>query len=120
MKKFLPKLLLPLIFWAAFIYIVNTFEPPQTFTQISLFQILLFFIPLFLAILFTINLIIRFLLFSLTISLAMCLLILLKGLGGLNPISGLLTLFAFGLLLSYLKQFKRKFQIRTRLTKKIF
>lgn len=120
MKKFLPKLLLPLISWGIFIYIVNTFEPSQTFTQISLFQALVFFIPLILALTFTINLIIRFLIFSFTISAALCLLLLLKGLGGLNPISGLLTLFAFGLLLSYLKQFKRKFQIRHKLTKKIF
>ena len=120
MKKFLPKLFLPLFLWGVFIYIVNTFEPPQIFTQISLFQILLFFIPLFLALTFTINMLVRFLIFSFTIALALCLIILLKGIGGLNPISGLLTLFAFGLLLSYLKQFKRKFQIRTKLTRKIF
>lgn len=120
MKKFLPKLFLPLLLWGVFIYIVNTFESPQSFTQISLFQMLLFFLPLFLAILFTINFVIGFLLFSLTISLAICLIILLKGIGGLNLISGILTLFAFGLLLSYLKQFKRRLKVGTRLTKKIF
>jgi len=98
-------LLVPVfISWGIFIYVVLKVAYPESLTSANTFQIFSFFSSLFLSLSFTINLIVRFMLKSIIVSFGIILILVLKALNSLNIVSFLLTVIAFGLLLSYLKK----------------
>lgn len=107
MFKFLPKIILPLIFWGIFIYIIFNISYPNSLTEATFFQLLSFFLSLFLAIISTINIFLT-LIISTIISLGLILLLILKGFGLLNIVTAILTLVAVGLLLSYFRNINSK------------
>jgi hypothetical protein len=73
---FLLKKLLPFFVSLAFLFILIYFiEPPKTWTEASLFQILVFFIPLLLTFTFFINIFISFLPWSFITSLGLMLVV---------------------------------------------
>lgn len=114
--KFIPAL----TFWGVFSFIIFKIDYPKSLTQATLFQLTVFFIPLFLALSFTINLFFKFLLFSFSISLGIIILLILKALDSLSIISTLLTTIAIFLLLSYFKQLeKKRNNIKTKIAKRI-
>ena len=106
--SYLLKIFPILIFWSAFIYIILYVDYPKSLPSADSFQLLAFFIPLFLALTFTINLLLKFVPSSIFISLGLVLLLILKGLDSLNIVTSLITLIAVVLILSYLKTVKAK------------
>lgn len=105
----MPKLIkfaLPVIFWASFAFVVLRVDYPDTITAASVFQLSSFFISLFFALLFTTRLLLNFA-FSLSVSIGIIILLVLKSLDSLNIVSIALTLIALYLLLSYFKKFKK-------------
>ena len=112
------RLLPVIICWSVFIYVILNISYPDSLTQASFFQLAIFFIPLFLALTFTINLFLRFILFSFSISLGIIILLVLKTLDSLNIASVILTIITISLLLSYFRQMKRKkYDIKSRFPK---
>lgn len=79
-----------LIFWIIWILVIFYVPYPESLTQASLWQILVFFIPLFLALTFTL---------SVPIALGVVFLLLLKALDALNFVSVALVVTAVVLLL---------------------
>lgn len=104
---FILKILPALFFWGIFISVVLMIPYPETLTQASLFQSLIFFIPFFLALTFTINIFLNFLIRSILISATLIVLLILQALQTLNLLTFILTSMAFGLLISYFKKRKR-------------
>ena len=98
------KMLPVLIFWLIFGYVVLMISYPETLTQANIIQLLYFFIPLFLALTFTINLILKFAVRSVLITLTLITFLILNALGILNLVTFVLTPFAFGLFISYFKK----------------
>ena len=111
MFKFLPKFLVAFSFWGIFIYVVLNISYPKSLTEATLFQLLSFFIPLFLALIFTANILLN-IVFSIIISLGLILLLILKGFDLLNIVTGIITLVIVGLLLSYFKKTADGFSIK--------
>lgn len=99
-KKLFPVFLFGLIFTL----VIWQVQPPKHLISINFFQIILFFVPLFLFLLFLINLFVQFLVWSMVISLGLIFLLILKALGSLNPVTLILILTAAGL---FLKSFKK-------------
>lgn len=93
------KIIPALIFWGIWILVIFYVPYPESLTQASLWQILAFFIPLFLALTFTL---------SAPVALGIVFLTLLKALDTLNFVSAILIIVAVGLLLSYFKRGKGK------------
>lgn len=83
-------------------------EYPKSLTQASLFQILAFFIPLFLALSFSVNLIFNYLTLSCILSLGIILLLTLKSLDALNLVTAALTILAIYLFFSYFQKSRKK------------
>ncbi len=108
MSKNFIKIFPALFFWGVFIYVIFYVPYPESLTQASLFQILAFFVPLFLGLTATLNLFLRFIFFSTSISLGIIFLFLLKALDALNFVSVVLIIVTVGLLLSYFKKTKSK------------
>jgi len=108
MPKIILKIFPALIFWGIFIFVIFQLPYPESLTQASLFQLLAFFIPLFLALVLTLNLFLKFIFFSASISLGIIFLLLLKALNTLNFVSAALIIVAVGLLLSYFRKNKVK------------
>jgi len=96
-----------LISWGIFIYVILKVPYPDSLTSANTFQIFSFFTSLFLSLSFTINLLLHFMFKSIIISFGIILILVLKALNSLNFVSFILTVIAFGLLLSYLKKSKR-------------
>ncbi|MBI2017576.1 hypothetical protein HYS92_00850 [Candidatus Daviesbacteria bacterium] len=107
MVKIFIKVLPALISWAIFIFAVLYIPYPETLTQATIFQILGFFIPLFLAITLTLNIFLKNIFISFSISLGITMLLLLKALGSLNLVTGILTIISVGLLISYFRKIKK-------------
>ena len=63
MPKIILKIFPALIFWGIFIFVIFQLPYPESLTQASLFQLLAFFIPLFLALVLTLNLFLKFIFF---------------------------------------------------------
>ena len=95
------KILLALIFWGIFSYVIIYVNYPESLTQASTGQLLYFFIPLFLAIIFTVNILLRSIIRSILIAFGVIILLVLKALDSLNLVSAGLTIIAIGLLFSY-------------------
>lgn len=102
------KLIPALIFWGIWILVIFYVPYPESLTQASAWQMLAFFVPLFLALTFTLNLFFNFIFSSAAISLGVVFLLLLKALNALNFVSATLTIVAVGLLLSYFRKEKGK------------
>lgn len=106
-KNFL-KIFPALIFWGIFILVLFQVEYPKSLTQASLFQILIFFIPLFLSLSFSFNLFFKNIYSSITMSMGVALLLILKSLDALNLVTGGLTILAIYLFLSYFRKAKKR------------
>lgn len=107
MSKFLIKTIPAAIFWGIFILMVWYIPYPETLAEANYKKVFSFFIPLFLALTLAINLIFKNILSSASISLGLILLLILKALDSLNLITGILTVLAVGLLVSYFKKHKK-------------
>lgn len=101
------KVTLALIFWSIFTYVILQVPYPNSLTQATLFQLLAFFISLFLAITFTLNIFLNLILLSVTLALGIIFLLILKALDSLNIVTAVITLIAIGLLFSYFRKIKR-------------
>lgn len=107
MFKVILKFIPALFFWGIFIYVIFVIPYPDSLTQTSVYQLLYFFTPLFLALIFTINLLLKSMIRSILISFGILVLLILKALDSLNIVSAGLIILAVGLLLSYFKPPKR-------------
>lgn len=108
MFKFLFRVIPILFFGAIFIFVVLQVPYPQTLTQANIIQLLLFFIPLFLALSATINLFLKNILSSSSVSLGLIFLLILKALDSLNLVTGILIVISVGLLVSYFRKMRGK------------
>lgn len=108
MLKLILKILPALFFGGVFLLAVFQIPYPETLTQANSLQILGFFIPLFLLISFVINIIIKNLFLSSSISLGIIFFLLLKALDSLNLVTGGIIGVAVMLLVSYFRKTKKK------------
>lgn len=106
--SFLLKFMPAILFWGAFIFFVLMIPYPQTLTEANALQISLFFIPLFLALMFSFNIFLKNALISFSISLGLIFLLVLKALNSLNIVTGILIIISIGLFLSYFKKIKKR------------
>lgn len=97
-----------LIFWGIFIYVILQIPYPENLTAANATQLLSFFIPLFLAITLTLNLVLKNIFISSSISLGLIFLLFLKALDSLNLVTGILIIISVGLLASYFRKIKKK------------
>lgn len=111
------KITVALIFWAIFMVVIFQLPYPQTLSQANALQILGFFIPLFLAISFTINLFLKNLFSSSSISLGIIFLLILKALDSLNLVTGTIIVIVVLLLVSYFRKIKKQKKSLTKLPK---
>ncbi|MBI2600602.1 hypothetical protein HYW42_01500 [Candidatus Daviesbacteria bacterium] len=96
-KKFVPVLLV----WGVFVYVLLNTPYPKDLSQATTPQLIFFFTPLFLAIIFTLNLYLNYLPVSISVSLGLVILLILKALNILNLVTILLTLTTAYLFASY-------------------
>ena len=108
MFNLFQKVTVALIFWAIFTIIIFQLPYPQTLTQATALQILGFFIPLFLALSFTINIFLRNILLSSPISLGFVFILILKALDSLNVVTTSIIVIAVILLVSYFRKIKKR------------
>lgn len=97
-----------LIFWGIFAYVIFFVNYPPTITQANSFQLLAFFVPLYLALTFTFNLFFKYFLPSSLLALAAILILFLKALDILNFVSAGLIIIALSLLFGYFKKTNRR------------
>ncbi len=81
---------------------------PDSLTQANFNQVIPFFVSLYLALVFTLNILFRNILLSASICLSLIFLLILKALDSLNIVTGILIIVATGLLASYFRKVKRK------------
>lgn len=108
MGKLILKVIPAIIFWGIFGYVVLRVPYPESLTQGTALQILPFFISLFLAISFTLNIFLKHFSSSFSISLGFIFLLTLQALDTLNIVTGALTIIAIYLLLSYFRKMKKR------------
>lgn len=108
MPKTILKIFPALSFWGAFAFVVLNIPYPESLTQANSFQIFPFFISLYLALVFTINIFLKNILFSSSICLGLICLLILKALDSLNIVTGILTTVATYLLASYFRKAKKR------------
>lgn len=101
------KLIIAVIFWGIFAFVVLQVPYPESLTQANATQLVSFFIPLSLALSLTINLFLKNIFISSSISLGLIFLLVLKALNSLNLVTGILTVVAIYLLISYFRKVKR-------------
>lgn len=104
MYKIIPSL----FFWGVFGYVLLQVPYPETITQANAIQLLSFFISLFLAMTLTLNLVLKNIFISTSLSLGLIIMLFLKALDSLNLVTGVLILISVGLLISYFRKIKRK------------
>lgn len=102
------KLIPAIIFWGIFVLVIFKVPYPEIFTEASPQQLLSFFIPLFLALSLTINLFVKNIPASLSISLGIIFLLSLKAVESLNLVTGILILVTVGLLVSYFMKITKR------------
>lgn len=100
------KIILPLLFWIIFATVILIVPYPENLVQTNFVQLISFFIPLYLAINFTLNILLRNILVSSSVSLGIISLLILKALDILNLVTGILTLTTTFLLVSYFRKAK--------------
>lgn len=108
MLKLIMKILPALFFGGVFLLTVFQIPYPESLTQATILQILGFFIPLFLLISFVVNIFIKNLFLSSSISLGIIILLLLKALDSLNLVTGGIITVAVILLVSYFRKIKKR------------
>src|SRR3989304_9199389 len=107
MSKIILKVILLLIFWGIFVFVVLQVPYPESLTQANLIQLIPFFVPLYLALTFTLNIFLKNIFSSTSFSLGLILLLILKALDSLNIVTGILTAVATYLLFSYFRKIKK-------------
>ncbi len=108
MFKLFQKITVALIFWAIFTIIIFQIPYPENLTQANILQILGFFIPFFLAISLTVNIFLKNIFLSSSLSLGIIFVLLLKALDSLNLVTGTIIIVAVILLVSYFRKAKKK------------
>ena len=108
MPKIIFKIIPALILWGSFIFIVLQIPYPESITQANFIQIFPFFISLYLALVFTLNIFLKNILFSSSICLGLIFLLILKALDSLNIVTGILITIATYLLASYFRKIKKR------------
>src|SRR3989338_6118428 len=108
MRKLILKIIPAIFFGGIFTFVILQVPYPQSLTQASFAQILSFFIPLFLAFVFTFNIFLKNILLSASIALGIIFILILQALDSLNLVTGILILIATGLLVSYFRKTKHK------------
>ena len=108
MFKFLQSIIPALIFWTIFAYVVLQIPYPESLTQANILQLLSFFIPLFLAITLSFNLILKNIFISISISSGLIFFLFLKALDSLNLVTAILVIISVALLVSYFRKIKRR------------
>lgn len=104
MPKFIPNIILSLIFWGIFIFIVFNIPYPESLVQANFSQIIPFIISLLLALISTFNILLKNIFQSFSITLMVIFFLILNALDALNIVTALLTLAASGLLFSYFRK----------------
>lgn len=104
MTRVLLKIIPSLFFWGIFVYVVFQIPYPETLTQANLYQIAPFFVTLFFAFAFSLNIFLKNISLSLIFSLGLIFLLILKALDSLNIVTGILTIAAIYLLVSSFKK----------------
>lgn len=108
MPKIILKIIPALIFWSGFAYVILQIPYPDSLTQATAIQLLPFFASLYLALLFTLNIFLKNILFSASTCFGLILLLILKALDSLNIVTGILITIATYFLASYFKKSRRK------------
>ncbi len=108
MPKIILKIIPALFFWGIFIFIIFQIPYPDSLTQANFTQIIPFLIFLYLALVFTINIVLKNILLSAIISFGLIFLLIIKALDSLNIVTGILIAIATYLLASSFKKTKRK------------
>ena len=107
MTRIFIKILPTFLFWIIFASVVLKLPYPESLVQADFIQISLFFLPLYIAVLLTLNIFIKSYLINGSFSLAFISLMLLKALDSLNPVTFILVIISFGLLISYFHKAKK-------------
>lgn len=105
--RFFLKSIPVLFFWGVFIFTILQVPYPEALIQSDTKQLLLFFIPLSLALIFTFNPFLKNIFVSFSISLGLIFLLILKALDALNLVTATMILFAVALLVSYFRKINR-------------
>ncbi|OGE18608.1 hypothetical protein A3J19_03010 [Candidatus Daviesbacteria bacterium RIFCSPLOWO2_02_FULL_41_8] len=106
MKYFL-KTFPALIFWGAFAYVVLQVPYPKSITAANYTQILPFLASLYLALVLTLNILFKNILFSASVCLGLIFILILKALDSLNIVTAILIIVATYLLAGYFWKTKR-------------
>lgn len=104
LKRFLPLSLSLLLFIISILKIPY----PNSLTQAGIVQIVGFFIPLFLAIMFTVNIFLKNFWVSASCALGIILLLILKALNSLSILTFAFVAISTGLLISYFRKIKKR------------
>lgn len=108
MHKIFINIFPVIVLWGIFAYVVLNVSYPESLVSANWQKILLFFTPLFFAVLFTINIFAKNFLVSSSLSLGLIFLLILKALDSLNIVTGILVLIATWFLVSYFAKIKRR------------
>lgn len=117
MGKIIFKIFSALVFWGAFAYVVLQVPYPDSITAANYTQILPFFASLYLALIFTSNILFKNILFSSSVCLGLIFLLILKSLDSLNIVTGILIAITTYLLAGYFWKTKRNLTKRTKIPK---
>lgn len=107
MLALITKIIPTLFLWSIFVVVIFQVPYPKSLIQAQVAQLLLFFIPLILALGMTLNFFFKNIYLSFSISLGLTSLLILKALDVLNLVTGALTITTVGLLISYFGKIKR-------------
>lgn len=97
------KSFIAVVAWLIFLIVIFTVDYPTSLANASVYQLLAFFIPLFVSIFLTLNIFAKSLLRSFIFSFGIILLLILKALDTLNLVTFAITLVAIYLLLGSFK-----------------
>lgn len=104
----LSRIFPALFLWGIFSLAIFQIPHPENLTQANILQILGFFMPFFLAVSLTINIFLKNMFSSSSISLGIIFLLILKALDSLNLVTGTIIVVATILLISYFRKIKKK------------
>lgn len=103
----LLKTISVLIFWGLFAFVIIKVPYPETLSQADTGQLSAFFIPLYLALTFSFNIVLKNIFISAAIPLGLIFLLILKALDSLNLVTGILIITSVYLLISYFRKIKK-------------
>lgn len=106
MSRLLIKIAPAVIFWGIFAFTILQIPYPDSLTQANIIQLASFFIPLLLACIFTIEIFLKNVFVSFSVSLGLTFLLILKSLDSLNLVTVILVIVSVGLLVSYFRKNK--------------